>query len=129
MRMNLRLTIHLLVLLSVFGGQLALIADIKAQVAVKSQRKVSGKVTDEKNLGLPGVSVNVKGTSKTVATDANGNYVISITEEKATLLFSYTGYITKEIAIESNSNVDVQLSVDRKQLEEIVVVGYGTQKK
>jgi len=129
MRMNLRLTIHLLVLLSVFGGQLALIADVKAQVAVKSQRKVSGKVTDEKNLGLPGVSVNVKGTSKTVATDANGNYKISIAEEKATLLFSYTGYITKEIAIVSNYNVDVQLSVDRKQLEEIVVVGYGTQKK
>jgi TonB-linked SusC/RagA family outer membrane protein len=91
-------------------------------------RSVSGNVTDETSgQGLPGVSVIVKGTTVGATTAADGSYNLNVPENGSTLVFRYIGYTTVERAIGNASTVNVTLSVDDKQLEEVVVVGYGTQ--
>lgn len=92
-------------------------------------RQISGKVTDASDgSGLPGVSVQVKGTRKGVSTNVDGSYRIEA-PSNATLVFSYVGYTTQEVAIGNKTVVDMTLSADVKSLEEVVVVGYGEQKK
>lgn len=90
---------------------------------------VKGKVTDEKGEGIPGVSVLLKGTTTGTATDANGSYALTLPDGNGTLLFSYIGYLTEEIAINNRSAIDASLAPDIKALSEVVVVGYGTQRK
>ncbi len=97
-------------------------------IEVVEEVEVSGKVSDENGQGLPGASVIVKGTSRGTTTDLDGNYRLSVPEE-ATLIISFVGYITQEIAIAGRSKINVQMESDLGHLEEIVVVGYGTQKK
>ena len=93
-----------------------------------SAQNVSGKITDEKGEPLPGVSVLVKGTSTGSITDVDG--VFTVTADKdATLVFSYIGFTTREEAVGGRSTIDVKLEADAKALNEVVVVGYGTQKK
>ena len=89
---------------------------------------ISGKVTDSKGSGLPGVAITIKGTSKGTNTDVEGNYQFTA-PGNATLSFSSIGFETKEVAIGNKSVVNVSLSEDVKALEEVVVVGYGTVKK
>lgn len=91
--------------------------------------QVSGKVADEKGVPLPGVSVMEKGTAKGTTTDANGNYQLAVTSEQSILVFNYIGYVKKEVNIGGRTVIDVSLSPDITSLQEIVVVGYGTQKK
>lgn len=94
-----------------------------------AQDVVTGKVTDAADgSGIPGVSVAVKGTTRGVQTDANGTYKVNA-GSNTTLVFSFVGYTTKEVAVGSKSVVNVSLAVDNKSLEEVVVVGYGTQKR
>jgi TonB-linked SusC/RagA family outer membrane protein len=90
---------------------------------------VTGMVTDESGLGLPGVSVLVKGTQRGVITDPDGRFKISVVNGNAALVFSYVGYESKEVLVGSQSQLSVSLRVDNKSLNEVVVVGYGTQKK
>ncbi|MDO1448703.1 TonB-dependent receptor [Rhodocytophaga aerolata] len=89
---------------------------------------VSGRVTSETNEGLPGVNVTVKGSTNGTVTDANGSYRLTV-PENATLVFSYIGYVTEEVAIGTRTTVDVKLVPDIKSLSEVVVVGYGTQER
>lgn len=98
------------------------------QQAVAQGKTVTGTVTDASTRqGLPGVTVLVKGTQVGTATGANGNYTINVPEGSNTLSFSFIGYNTVERQVNNASTVNVTLSVDDKQLEEVVVVGYGTQ--
>ncbi|MDJ1499192.1 TonB-dependent receptor [Xanthocytophaga agilis] len=90
---------------------------------------VKGKITDEKGEGLPGVSVVIKGTNLGVATDVQGNYSINVPDEQAILVFSAIGYTTEEVTVGARSTIDFQMVPDIKSLNEVVVVGYGTQKK
>jgi TonB-linked SusC/RagA family outer membrane protein len=90
---------------------------------------ISGTVTDESNLPVPGVNVIVKDTNNGVATDFDGNFTITNVANGSTLVFSYVGYLDYEVVVTDNSFLTVQLSPDVAQLDEIVVVGYGTQKK
>ena len=90
---------------------------------------VSGNVQDNTGFPLPGVNVIVKNTSKGVVTDFDGNFTISGIEVGSTISVSYIGYLTKEIVIANNSKLTIQLEEDLAQLDEVVVVGYGTQKK
>ncbi|KAA5542906.1 TonB-dependent receptor [Adhaeribacter rhizoryzae] len=91
---------------------------------------IRGKVTDDKGDPLPGVTVVVKGTTNGTATGADGTYTLNLPEASGTLIFSYIGYVTREIPITgSQTTINVTLQVDAKTLEEVVVVGYGTQKK
>ena len=89
---------------------------------------VTGTVTDAvtKEL-LPGVSVVEKGTNNVVSTDVNGNFSIQV-EKGRTLVFAYIGYVSQEIKV-ANKSLNVALKADNNELEEVVVVGYGTQKK
>src|SRR3970282_2505232 len=89
---------------------------------------VSGKVYDENGLPIPGVSILIKGTSKATASDFDGNYQI-MTTSKGTLVFSYLGYNTGQESINGRSRIDVKLNPSTESLQEVVVVGYGTQKK
>jgi TonB-linked SusC/RagA family outer membrane protein len=91
--------------------------------------KVKGVVKDEKGESLPGVTVAVKGTTGGVVTDVDGHFSITVDADKTTLLFSYVGYLTKEIKAAAGTTVNVSLAPDTRDLNEVVVVGYGTQKK
>ncbi|MBF9255491.1 TonB-dependent receptor [Pontibacter sp. 172403-2] len=90
---------------------------------------VQGKVTDESGMGLPGVTVLLKGTNTAAPTGADGAYTINVPDGSGTLVFSFIGYQTQEVPVNNRSTVNVQLGADTKALEEVVVVGYGTQKK
>lgn len=92
-------------------------------------RPVKGKVTDEKGDALPGVSVLVKGTSTGTVTDNSGNYTVSVPSDQATLVFSFIGYVSREVAVNQQSVINMSLNVDAKVLGEVIVVGYGVQKK
>ncbi len=94
------------------------------------ERVVSGRITEsDKGEGLPGVNVLIKGSTSGAVSDVNGNYKITMPEGSSSLVFSYVGYISQEIRVVSQSVLDVVLAADVKALEELVVVGYGTQKK
>ena len=97
---------------------------------VSAERNLKGKVTDETGQGLPGVSVIIKGTSTGTVSDSEGSYAINVPDQgNAILVFSFVGYISKEIPAGNQSTLDVKLAVDSRALEEVVVVGYGTQRK
>jgi len=92
-------------------------------------RMVSGKVSSsEDGSGIPGASVSIKGTSKGTTTDANGNFKISVSGSNV-LIFSSVGFNNQDVSVGNKSQINVSLSVDNKALSEVVVVGYGTQKK
>ncbi|KAA5546819.1 TonB-dependent receptor [Adhaeribacter rhizoryzae] len=92
-------------------------------------KAVTGKVTSEAGEPLIGVTVVVKGTTVGTSTDATGNYSIEVPNDGGTLVFSYIGFLTKEVLVGNATTLNVTLATDAKALEEVVVVGYGTQKK
>ncbi len=91
-------------------------------------KKISGKITDDKGGPLANVSVTVKGTTKGVTSDEKGEFAITA-DENAVLVVTYVGYKTQEVSVKGKTSVDLQLSADAAKLEDVVVVGYGTQKK
>ena len=101
-----------------------------ASTSVFAQRAViTGTVTDETGGPLPGATVQVKGTVTGITTGADGKYSLDISARNVTLVFSFVGYISQEIQVQNQTVIDVSLVPDIKGLEEVVVVGYGTQKK
>ncbi|MBW8334480.1 MAG: TonB-dependent receptor [Prolixibacteraceae bacterium] len=95
----------------------------------QQQKSVSGKVTDSSGASLPGVSVVVKGTTNGTITDGNGNYLISNIPENATLQFSFVGMKSQEISVGGKTSINATLAEDAIGIEEVVAVGYGTQKR
>ncbi|GLB52550.1 SusC/RagA family TonB-linked outer membrane protein [Neptunitalea chrysea] len=93
------------------------------------QLEVTGKVTDETGVPVPGVTVMEKGTSNGVSTDFNGEYKITLQSEDAVLSISYLGYKTIDVSVNGQTSIDISLVPDAAQLDEVVVIGYGTQKK
>jgi TonB-dependent starch-binding outer membrane protein SusC len=96
---------------------------------VAPQHRVTGQVIDEQKTPLPGVNVLIKGTSNGTTTDAEGRYVLDVPDEGATLVFSFIGYATQEVAAGVQTEINVTLEADIKTLTEVVVVGYGSQKR
>lgn len=97
-------------------------------VSVYAQSKqITGKVTDSDGLGIPGVSILLVGTTSGTLTDIDGNYKLNA--ESGVLRFSYIGFETKEVTITNQTVINIVLAQDAKVLSEVVVVGYGTQKK
>lgn len=90
---------------------------------------VQGTITDENNGPIPGANVLVKGTTKGTTTDAEGKFSISVPDENAVLIVSFIGYTSEEVPVGSRTTIDVKLTPDIQQLSEVVVVGYGTQKR
>ena len=92
------------------------------------QSIITGTITDVTGVPLPGANVLVKGTTNGTQSDFDGNYTITA-DSNATLVFSYIGFTSQEIALGGNIVLDVTLTEDASQLDEVIVVGYGTQKK
>lgn len=90
---------------------------------------VSGNVQDTSGFPIPGVNVVVKNTTKGAVTDFDGNFTITNIATGSTLTFSYIGYVTKQVVITNNAKLTVQLTEDLAKLDEVVVIGYGTQTK
>lgn len=91
--------------------------------------KVTGKVIDNTNEGVPGVNVQVKGGSLGTITDIDGNYKIDVPNSKSVLVFSFIGYATQEISVGNQTVINVSLKDDTQLLDEVVVVGYGSARK
>ncbi|MFN3382375.1 MAG: SusC/RagA family TonB-linked outer membrane protein, partial [Runella zeae] len=106
----------------------ALLVLLSFQMAISQNRAITGTIYDSNGSPLPGTSIQVKGTTTGSISDVNGKYSVQASNT-AILVFSYIGYITQEVAVESRSVVDVTLKADAAALSEVVVVGYGTQKK
>lgn len=93
------------------------------------KRVINGRVTDETSQGLPGVSVVIKGTTRGTTTNAEGRFQLDVPNDNTALVFSFVGYGSKEVLVGSQSTVNVTMTVEDKVLNEVVVVGYGTQQK
>lgn len=91
--------------------------------------KVTGKVIDNTNEGVPGVNVSVKGGSLGTITDIDGNYKIDVPNSKSVLVFSFIGYEKQEIAVGNKTVINVTMKDDTQLLDEVVVVGYGSARK
>jgi TonB-dependent starch-binding outer membrane protein SusC len=89
---------------------------------------IGGRITDKSGQGIPGVSVVVKGTSRGTTTNANGEFSLNAADN-ATLVFSFVGYETREVAVAGRSRINVTLTDDIRAISEVVVIGYGTQKR
>ncbi len=97
---------------------------------ILAQQTISGKVSDAADgLGMPGVNVVVKGSTIGAITDLDGNYSIDVAGPGAVLHYSYVGYLSQEIPVGSQTEINVELQEDIRALEEVVVIGYGTVKK
>ena len=112
-----RLSLSLAVLLMLSSAVLA------------QERVVTGTVTDENGDSMPGVNILVKGTSTGTATDADGKFSISVPGNDAVLVFTFIGYGTSEVAVGSRTTVDQTMAPDQTSLDEVVVTGYGVDKR
>ncbi|WP_165454390.1 SusC/RagA family TonB-linked outer membrane protein [Hyunsoonleella pacifica] len=109
-----------------FSGILTLLLAFVVQLSFAQEKTISGTVSDESGLPLPGTTVLVKGTSNGTSTDFDGKYLIKA-NQGATLIFSFVGYANKEVSVGSSNTINVVMSEDASALEEVVVVAYGTQ--
>jgi iron complex outermembrane receptor protein len=96
---------------------------------VFAQVSVQGKVTDNNNQPMPGVSITVKENSTGTTTNSEGNYTISVPSKRSVLIFSYVGYPAQEIIVGDRTSVNIAMSQAAGQLNEVVVTGYGTQRR
>ncbi|WP_207505325.1 SusC/RagA family TonB-linked outer membrane protein [Telluribacter humicola] len=109
------------------AGAMSMLPASKSQLqAITVTGRVTGDGTDE---GIPGVSIVEKGTANGTNTDVEGRFTINVTNQSSVLVFSAIGYITQEVTVGSQTTLNLSLKTDVKSLEEVVVVGYGTQKK
>jgi TonB-linked SusC/RagA family outer membrane protein len=95
----------------------------------QQQKRISGKVSDSSGSPLPGVTVLVKGTTNGIITDSNGNFVLPNVPENAILVFSFVGMKSQEVKVGNQTAIRVTLEEETVGIEEVVAVGYGTQKK
>lgn len=108
----------------VVGSQMISTSKLQNEITVK------GKVVSEDSpAGLPGVSIVVKGTTQGTVTDINGDYELTVSDNKAALVFSFVGYNQQEVTVGNQTQINITLLSDVKALSEIVVVGYGTAKR
>lgn len=109
----------------------AFLTSMNANLApIIMQQTISGVVTDgETGDPLPGVSILAQGTTTGTVTNMNGEYRLSVADDVTTLVFSSIGYTTEEVAINNRTTINLELMPDIQSLSEVVVVGYGTQKK
>lgn len=95
----------------------------------QSQKTVKGTVVDAANIPVIGANVFVKGTTHGTITDIDGNFTLTNVAENSTLVISYIGFLEKNVEVGNKTSFDIVLLEDSKKLEEVVIVGYGTQKK
>ncbi len=113
------------------NGNEILIGKIKETNKNVLQQKVTitGIIVDEIGEPLPGASILEKGTSNGVTTDFNGGFSLKVSNNKAVIVVSYLGFVTKEVPLEGKKEISVRLIMDSSSLDEVVIVGYGSVKK
>ncbi|WP_255563216.1 TonB-dependent receptor [Mucilaginibacter sp. 21P] len=94
-----------------------------------AQTKVTGIVTDTTGLALPGVAVRIQGSQAGTSTDVNGGFTLNVPSNNSVLVFTYVGFVTQQIPLNGQTNLKVSLKVSNSSLQEVVVTGFGTQKK
>jgi len=116
--------------LLIFLGSLQTFAALNNMVPAEQQSVVKGIIKDSKSgETLPGVNIVIKGTTQGAISDANGAYSLSVSSTDVTLVFSFVGYTTQEFPLAGQTVLDVSLTTDIAEFDEVVVVGYGTMKK
>ena len=90
---------------------------------------ISGRITNETGEGMAGVTVVLKGSTVGTSADAEGNYTLTVPDGNGILVFSFIGYLSQEVPINNRTTINVSLALDAKALDEVVVVGYGVQRK
>ena len=115
----------------VFVGTIALLNRVSLTPAAAKAILLSGRVTEASGGGLPGVNVLLKGTATGTVSDADGTYKLSIPDDQAngTLVFSSIGYLRQEVPLRNRTVINLALTADTKTLNEVLVVGYGTQER
>ena len=108
---------------------LALLSFFFSYIAFAQDIAVSGKVTDAGGSGLPGVTIQVKGTTVGTTSDTNGGFSVANVPSNGTLVFSFVGMKAQEVEVNGRSSINVTMVEDASALEEVVVIGYGTVKK
>ncbi len=99
------------------------------RIVAPTQLSVSGTVTDENGTPLAGANIIEKGTTNGTQTDFDGNFTIAVSDVTSILVFSYLGYVNQEIAVGDRTSISIQMELDAAALDEVVVIGYGTQRK
>lgn len=101
---------------------------IQSETVQQQQKRITGRITDQNGQAVIGANVVVKGTTNGTTTDLDGNFSMQV-PPKATLQITYIGYLSQEVEVSNNDKLDIVLKEDTQSLEEVVVVGFGTQKK
>lgn len=101
----------------------------KTEVAAAQDRTIRGRVKDENGEGIPGASIQIKGTTTGTVSDNTGAFSLAVPDGDGTLVISFVGYATQEIALSGRTSVEITLKPDVQALKEVMVVGYGTQEK
>jgi TonB-dependent starch-binding outer membrane protein SusC len=110
-------------------GEIQSISQPKTETSIASEIIIKGTVSDENFEKLSGVNINIKGTTQGTSTNVNGDFTISVPDPKTTLVFSFVGYLPQEVVVGNRTILNVSLKLDNKSLDEVVVIGYGTQRK
>ncbi len=129
---KLLLTMKIMTILLVCGLVLPAYSLTAGNLSAEEQQqiKVSGTIVDgSTGAPMPGVNIQVKGTSAGAISDVDGKYTINVTDKNATLVFSFIGYVSQEVALGGRAVVDLSLAAETTNLDEVVVVGYSTQKR
>ncbi len=120
----------LILLLNISPVQAELLTNSNSlPVETLQAKKVTGKITDEKGVSLPGVTIAIKGTTTGIISNNDGTYSISVPNDNSVLSFSYVGFAIQEIQTGTQSVINVIMKEDVQSVDEVVVVAYGTQKK
>lgn len=101
---------------------------VTASFMASAQSKVTGTVKDDTGEGLPGVAIQIKGTTSGTITDIDGSFTLEVSPDEV-LLCTFIGYLPQEVPVNGRSRIEVVMELDIQQLDEVVVVGYGTMKK
>ncbi|WP_169303380.1 SusC/RagA family TonB-linked outer membrane protein [Pedobacter cryophilus] len=112
-----------------FSVPLNIFANNNVEILKGVDIRISGVVKGDNGETLPGASVTIKGTSKGAITDVEGRFVINVPSEQSILVISFAGMELKEVVVGQNVNLEIQLKSSNKNLDEVIVVGYGTVKK
>ena len=106
-----------------------IIASLLVSVSAVAQVTVSGTVVDESDFGLPGASVIVKGEKGGVATDLDGKFTLQVPDENSVIVISFIGYNEQEIKVGDQRQFNIKMEPATQMMDEVVIVGFGTQKK
>ena len=129
MRLTLLLVIIFTIQINAEAGSLHSNNSLDVKNVAMQEVTITGTVTDEAGTPLPGASVQIKGKLKGVSTDFDGNYTIKVSNEDKILVFSYVGFVTQIVLINDRKTIDITFATDSTNLEEVIIVGYGTQKR